>query len=162
MKNNKGFSLVELIVVIAIMAILIGVAAPLLLVYLEKTRVSSDKQLCDTIRTAITFAITDAKIVSDPDSIPFIDAMEATGGMYINDADFLNNPSLLKSSLIDYVGCNPDEVIQQVRSEHGPGCNILIEIIENGNSVRVTLTETDNTGGGDSSPSTPDNDIVVE
>ncbi|MBP3295880.1 MAG: prepilin-type N-terminal cleavage/methylation domain-containing protein, partial [Lachnospiraceae bacterium] len=28
MKNNKGFSLVELIIVIAIMAILVGVMAP--------------------------------------------------------------------------------------------------------------------------------------
>ncbi|MCQ2541905.1 MAG: prepilin-type N-terminal cleavage/methylation domain-containing protein, partial [Lachnospiraceae bacterium] len=28
MKNNKGFSLVELIIVIAIMAILVGVIAP--------------------------------------------------------------------------------------------------------------------------------------
>ncbi|MBR3517707.1 MAG: prepilin-type N-terminal cleavage/methylation domain-containing protein, partial [Lachnospiraceae bacterium] len=31
MKNNKGFSLVELIIVIAIMAILVGVMAPQLI-----------------------------------------------------------------------------------------------------------------------------------
>ena len=41
--NNKGFSLVELIIVIAIMAILIAVLAPQYLKYVEKSRVSSDQ-----------------------------------------------------------------------------------------------------------------------
>ena len=37
-KNNKGFSLVELIVVVAIMAVLVGVLAPAYLGYVEKSR----------------------------------------------------------------------------------------------------------------------------
>lgn len=41
--NDKGFSLVELIIVIAIMAILIVVLAPQYLKYVEKSRVSSDQ-----------------------------------------------------------------------------------------------------------------------
>lgn len=41
--DNKGFSLVELIIVIAIMAILIVVLAPQYLRYVEKSRVSSDQ-----------------------------------------------------------------------------------------------------------------------
>lgn len=40
MKNNKGFSLIELIVVIAIMAVLIGVIAPQFLGYSDKTKES--------------------------------------------------------------------------------------------------------------------------
>lgn len=40
--NNKGFSLVELIIVIAIMAVLIGVLAPQYLKYVEKSRQSAD------------------------------------------------------------------------------------------------------------------------
>ena len=47
--GNKGFSLVELIVVIAIMAVLVGVLAPTLIKNIEKSRVSKDKQNLDTV-----------------------------------------------------------------------------------------------------------------
>lgn len=52
-KNNKGFSLVELIVVIAIMAVLVGVLAPQLIKYVEKSREATDIQNCDSIATSL-------------------------------------------------------------------------------------------------------------
>lgn len=51
--NNKGFSLVELIVVIAIMAVLMGVLAPTLIGNIEKSRESKDLQNLDSIYNAI-------------------------------------------------------------------------------------------------------------
>ena len=42
--TNKGFSLVELIIVIAIMAVLVGVLAPQFLKYVERSRKSTDCQ----------------------------------------------------------------------------------------------------------------------
>lgn len=56
-KNNKGFSLVELIVVIAIMAVLMGVLAPTLIGNIEKSRESKDLQNLDSIRQAVVSAM---------------------------------------------------------------------------------------------------------
>lgn len=51
--NNKGFSLVELIIVIAIMAVLVGVLAPQYLRYVERSRVSTDSDNIAAIESAI-------------------------------------------------------------------------------------------------------------
>lgn len=58
MKNNKGFSLVELIVVIAIMAILAAVAVVGYGVYVERAQDAADEQyLADVVYQAELFAI---------------------------------------------------------------------------------------------------------
>ena len=64
MRKNKGFSLVELIIVIAIMAILVGVMAPQLIKYIEKANVAADKQIADTVHTAVVTAASDPDVVT--------------------------------------------------------------------------------------------------
>ena len=51
--NDKGFSLVELIIVIAIMAVLVVVLAPQYLKYVERSRNSTDLQNATEIVTAL-------------------------------------------------------------------------------------------------------------
>lgn len=55
--NNKGFSLVELIIVIAIMAILAGALAPQLIQYLDQSRKGRDVETAQTIATAVNAAL---------------------------------------------------------------------------------------------------------
>ena len=59
--NNKGFSLVELIIVIAIMAILAAALAPQLMKYIEKSRVSTDSTSCSSIESCVNAALADEK-----------------------------------------------------------------------------------------------------
>ena len=61
-KNNKGFSLVELIVVIAIMAVLMVVLAPAMLRYVEKTRVQKDESAVAEVINAVNLALSEEAI----------------------------------------------------------------------------------------------------
>lgn len=55
--NNKGFSMVELIIVIAIMAILAAALAPALIKYINKSRLSTDISTGTSIASAIQTAL---------------------------------------------------------------------------------------------------------
>lgn len=63
--NNKGFSLVELIIVIAIMAILIVVLAPQYLKYVERSRNSTDYQNATTVVDALQIYVADPDITTN-------------------------------------------------------------------------------------------------
>lgn len=60
--TNKGFSLVELIIVIAIMAVLVGVLAPQYIKYVEKSRVSADAQQVEEFTGAMTVLASDVDV----------------------------------------------------------------------------------------------------
>lgn len=63
--EREGFSLVELIIVIAIMAILIGIVALAVIPYLEKSRVGKDQQTVDTVYQAFQSCVADQKITKN-------------------------------------------------------------------------------------------------
>ncbi|MCM1325489.1 MAG: type II secretion system GspH family protein [Bacteroidales bacterium] len=57
--DNKGFSLVELIIVIAIMAVLVGVLAPVYLKYVHNAKVSTDIANAEEVALAFHTGIAD-------------------------------------------------------------------------------------------------------
>ncbi len=78
-KNNKGFSLVELIVVVAIMAVLMAVLVPTLVRNVEKTRVQKDKSAIAEVRQSIITAMAQEK---------FQDAKASTSGASVSSGKF--------------------------------------------------------------------------
>ena len=62
--TNKGFSLVELIIVVAIMAVLIGVLAPQYLRYVEKTRLQRDNSSIAEVANVIKMASAEEAVIT--------------------------------------------------------------------------------------------------
>lgn len=58
-KKNGGFTLVELIIVIAIMAALVAILAPQYMQYVDKSRKAADQSTAEEIFTASKVAATD-------------------------------------------------------------------------------------------------------
>ncbi len=78
--TNKGFSLVELIIVVAIMAVLIGVLAPQYLRYVEKTKWQRDNSAIADVANILKISAAEEKVWEE------VTTAGATGLTYTFDA----------------------------------------------------------------------------
>ncbi len=90
-KNNKGFSLVELIIVIAIMAVLIAILAPQFIKHVERSRETKDLQNIEEYKTTIESIAADKEGLDADMEIK----ITTTGGTFVNVTD----PELQKYGL---------------------------------------------------------------
>lgn len=65
MRKNRGFSLVELIITIAVMAVLVGVLAPQYVKYIEKSRRTTDEKIADELLEMANVIATDEEYYSN-------------------------------------------------------------------------------------------------
>lgn len=65
--NNKGFSLVELIIVIAIMAVLVAILAPAFMRYVEESRQKADITAVDEVIQSVKAAYTNSEFTTSSD-----------------------------------------------------------------------------------------------
>lgn len=97
--NNKGFSLVELIVVIAIMAVLVAVLAPQFTKYIDQSRKSNDAATVSGIVTAAQVGIADLTYAVPEDTYTITIAADKTT---VTGADATNgeaNATKLKTAI---------------------------------------------------------------
>ena len=149
MKNNKGFSLVELIIVIAIMAILVGVMAPQLIKYIEKSKVSADTQAADTVHSAVLTAMMDPEVVN---------ASGYNGSSFLSGAHSVSEFTTgdpIGSAAMEILGYTAMPDVTDMLKSTGAS-DISFEIVGN-NKVSVWVDGSDSRGSKSGSPN-----IVVE
>jgi len=97
-EHNHGFSLVELIVVIAIMAVLVGVLAPAYLAYVEKTRIQRDESAAGEIFRAAEIVVYSGQYdITDTVLVTF-----SSAGIQLNTA--IANATEVQEILQDHFG----------------------------------------------------------
>lgn len=120
--NNKGFSLVELIIVIAIIAILTGTFTALFFKYIEKTRVTADNDTINKITSSIKVAITDTNVY-----------------------DKMGNPITIQLTNAKTTVSSGDTYLDQELNSIIPRDVALISKVYSG-GVELTITKTNNSG----------------
>ena len=135
-KNNKGFSMIEIIIVIAIMAILIAALGPVYSRYLDKAKFTSDRDLAGKLKTAIETAVID----------PDLEAPE--GNFKIKSASAPTTNTEFWTVVAEIMKCDTyttmftsDELTKKLKQKEAKVFSITIT----GNKVSVSVTTDDET-----------------
>ena len=94
--NNKGFSLIELIIVISIMVVLIAVASATILRYIDRTRYGKDMSALDSLNTAVQ-----AYVAENNSTIPGDDEIVSLKTLILGDGSVVYDP---KNVIVSVLG----------------------------------------------------------
>ena len=148
-KKNKGYSLVELIVVMAVIAVLVGLLAPQLIKYIEKSKAAVDQQLLNRVYVAITYATEDPNVVQDHASMVEIDNLK-NGPVRL---DSIDDTTLFGQEVLDTLGWTSfaqSQYLDELRSGHTANSYIYVQYKGTAdNPLAMWITYTDMTGNKD-------------
>lgn len=125
-KNKKGFSLVELMIVVVIMGILIAVAVPVYNVLVEK----SERTVCETNQNTITTCF--AKWV-------LMDAKNNASTLFLTDSKTFDGHTQVAEEVLDpvYIQCFEDKALPECPVE---GHKLIIKRV-NDEQIEVQCVE---------------------
>ena len=145
--KEKGFSLVELIIVIAIMAILVGVVASQVIPYMEKSRQAKHQHQLSNVSTALVSAISQSPIeVGEVTGATKLDAISDTFGL----APGATGKTEVGTNLADLLksGSKQTDLVQiekdieaKFKSKKGSGAKIYVKYV---GGVVTVYASTDN------------------
>lgn len=134
-KENKGFTLVELVIVVAILAILVGLLAPQYTKYVERSRKAADAANLDNMVTGVKVATADGKYdIVGKEDVTFSITIEASATTLSDTA-----PTGVDQALIEYCGTDWKTTTLKSKSWEGDKIEASIMIGKDG-SVTVTYT----------------------
>lgn len=132
-KDNKGFSLIELIIVISIMAVLVAIIAPNLTKYLSSSKKKTDVSNIDTIRGVIeqACAVTNTE-VSEPQNLGTWVELKEDSAYYDSDAPDVNGYTAFSK----YVA----ETLEEVPKSKVTGKHFWVKIDQDATTLIYSVT----------------------
>lgn len=150
--DNKGFSLVELIIVIAIMAILVGIVGTQVVPYINRSREAKDLQLLNSYSTAAVTAYSanaDKLKISSGTLIVTVDNTAPTAFTGSKSTGEADDQKILGYDIAELAGYDKvSEVKDKMASEDGKNISkIVITYNYTDKTVTVVAYKTEVSGG---------------
>lgn len=144
---NKGLIIGIIVAVVAIIAIVLVIVlgkkdddeiSPEQQEYIEKSRISSDKQLCDTVRSAITTSLLDPDVNDNPAyKVP-------TPGTY--SLSEICNMNVLGQCVEEIIGTDAKGAEAELKSKNAKGSRLMVLLGGEGSIInQVTVYAEDDT-----------------
>lgn len=143
--KNKGFSLVELIIVIAIIAILASILVPLFIRYVERTRVTTDAEAVGSIVKALKVVVADRDAVVDLDAFTYPVTLElrwecgTTGDITITDQDGNLRTDYLDALALYIGGTNVEAKSQTLTQPDSPPTHVEVFVTNDGAFIVASM-----------------------
>lgn len=135
--DNKGFSLIELIIVIAIMAILIGIVGTQVVPYIEKSKQAKDQQVLSSLLTNATTAFaSNAEAYDSASAQSFAIGASLTGTEKKVSDEFYSLAGLTEASALN-------DLKDKMSSKAGDNISTITIARDPNGVVTVTTTVTD-------------------
>lgn len=152
-RNNKGFSLVELIVVIAIMAVLVAVLAPQFTKYVDRSRQSVDAQMVSSVVTAAQTGITDVTQYTIKEGTYTVKLMPTSSNNTVEGGDASDTTSKTELQKAIESICGPVTELN-LTSNAFQKTGVTIQIKYENNQVKIDYSKTFKAYVDKSNPST--------
>ncbi len=142
-KNNKGFTLVELIIVVAIIAVLAGVLAPQYLRYVERSRESNDLQVATSIMRAATVAIADPRNEIEAGATYIVKwtthtSTAGTASLEVSGATAESSNESVENSIAEVMGWTDIDNVDDAQSGNGNDEDFEFKITVDTGAVELT------------------------
>lgn len=139
-KNNKGFSLVELIVVIAVMAVLVGVLAPAYLRYVDKAEAQKDVTAVGEVVEAIKIAAAEEDVSDELGSTKVTVTIADETAIAVNPTSADDLLEEIKATVGDQIDFSSSALDEQT---------VTIEVTQNDTDYGLVIVVSGGTAGSD-------------